>query len=451
MVDNPMHHGVRRVTPLITDTTIAGETKRDGVVPAHPGGGALRVSNDKWMVFFSTLDTRGWDAPRSIIYQLRRDAPDGPLIAEGCVERCRYDWEPLERGMKLFKSCGMPIAFGVPKGAIINGAPAVNGNRFVVKWYRWAQMLRDGRLLHPNHHSDDWPAGLAVRNQTLRVEWMQFRLRDDETDIEVLAEPTMLRQRGYDDGDVFCELGPNLFTNHAMVPASAMDDSHKHWLDCHTFVPYDGGAVEHGSIATVGFSFNAERDRYEWTRTGAMTQVAGRPIGEASVVRSGGRWLIATRSFTHDGATCWFVTDDPFAPLPEPVMTPTAGPPRTAFRSGSGDVWLFANAPSQQGHRHRLCAWRLDEQRMQLVDELVIADADALGLPMSDAMLDMPKLCPPIPGRSDELLLLRVITRRQTSNQDTAQTISDDEHAQAGIYAAHLDLGHNGGDPWRFE
>jgi hypothetical protein len=439
------------VAPLIVDTSIAGETKADGVVPAHPGGGALRVSEDKWIIFFATLDTRGWDANRSIIYQLRRGAPDGKLIVEGAIERCRDNWQPLEPDMKLFKSCGMPIAFGVPKGAIINNQPAVNANRFVVKWYRWAHMPGDGRLMHPNHHSANWPRGLSVRDHTLRIEWMQFRLRDDELDIDVLAEPTMLRQRGYESGDAFCELGPNYFTNHAMVPPSPTDDSHMHWLDCHTFVPYGNGPVEHGSIATVRFSFNIARDRYEWTRTGPLTHVPGRVIGEASVVRRDDHWLIAARSFTHDGATCWFKTSDPFAPLPEPAITPTAPPPRTVFRSGSGAVWLFGNAPSPRGDRRRLCAWRLDEQRMRLTDETIVADAKQLGLPMYRPMLDMAKLCPPIPGRSDELLLFRAITRRQTADQDLDHDISEAEQAQAGIYAARLDLGHDASDPWRFE
>ena len=104
---------VRYLGPLISDTGVAGETKADGVIPAHPGGGCIQASQDRWIVFFATLDTRGWDSNRSILYQVRKEAPDGPVVREGVIESCREDWDPLGRGDKLFKSCGMPIAFGV--------------------------------------------------------------------------------------------------------------------------------------------------------------------------------------------------------------------------------------------------------------------------------------------------------------------------------------------------
>ena len=67
---------------LATDTTIPGERKCDGITPAH-GNGAIQVSRTRWLLFSSTLDLSGWDAVRSILYQLRTDAPNGPALKEG--------------------------------------------------------------------------------------------------------------------------------------------------------------------------------------------------------------------------------------------------------------------------------------------------------------------------------------------------------------------------------
>ena len=52
--------------PLITDTSIPGVRKADGIIPAHPGGGALQLSADRWIIFYAGLDPRGWDANHSI-------------------------------------------------------------------------------------------------------------------------------------------------------------------------------------------------------------------------------------------------------------------------------------------------------------------------------------------------------------------------------------------------
>ena len=71
---------VRYLGPLITNTAVPGERKSDGVIPAHPGSGALRVAEDRWIIFYATLDLAGSDCNRSILYQLRADTPDGPML-----------------------------------------------------------------------------------------------------------------------------------------------------------------------------------------------------------------------------------------------------------------------------------------------------------------------------------------------------------------------------------
>ena len=102
---------------FLTDTSIPGERKSDYVIPAH-GNGALRASRSRWIVFASTLDPIGWDAVKSIIYQIRSDAPDGPVLNEGIVCSAISGWDPFNEGATLRKVHGMPMAFGTPKGAL---------------------------------------------------------------------------------------------------------------------------------------------------------------------------------------------------------------------------------------------------------------------------------------------------------------------------------------------
>ncbi|MEZ6190062.1 MAG: hypothetical protein R3C45_02080 [Phycisphaerales bacterium] len=63
------------------------------------------------------------------------------------------------------------------------------------KWYRWAHLRQGDRILHPSHNRDIWPDGLATKQRTLRIEWMQFRFNPQSDDIEPLTKPRELRQR----------------------------------------------------------------------------------------------------------------------------------------------------------------------------------------------------------------------------------------------------------------
>ncbi|MHC4874796.1 MAG: hypothetical protein ACYTFY_23365 [Planctomycetota bacterium] len=85
-----------------------------------------------------TLDTNGWDAVRSVIYQIRKDAPDGEVIKEGMLAEYESGWTPFGPDYPLRKVYGMPMVFGVPKGAKKDGKLLANQNVFAVKMYRAA-------------------------------------------------------------------------------------------------------------------------------------------------------------------------------------------------------------------------------------------------------------------------------------------------------------------------
>ena len=110
-----MLKGIHYRGGIITDTGVAGERKADGILPAHANG-SLRVSRDRWVSFFATLDPGGWDSVRSIVYQLRAGAPDGDIVGAGLVSRFVSGWDPLDEGISLRKVNGMPMALGFPEG-----------------------------------------------------------------------------------------------------------------------------------------------------------------------------------------------------------------------------------------------------------------------------------------------------------------------------------------------
>ncbi len=428
-------------TAVVTDAQLPGHSKRDGVIPAHPGGGALQLSANRWIVFFAGLDPRGWDANHSILYQLRADRPTGRVIARGIIDPSVENWDPLSCGDRLFKSCGMPIAFGVPKGATQNGLPLPHANVFAVKWYRVAQALRDGAILQPNDESHTtwpmnqrWPEGYAIQNQTFRLEWMQFRLNDREDDIEPLAGPTLLCEAGFCGSEHYCSLGPGYKINHAMKPPVPTDPSARQWIDVNTFTPYSGNTTGQMGLAAVRYAFNPKTGLYEWSQTGALRLLPDRSCGECSVNLIGDTWIIAARSFRPDGDTCWFRTRDPLRTLGQPTVTPCPHGPRTVFLCGDGRLRQFGHTRN----RSPLYCWEVNLKDFSLNNKTLIVDAHSSGMPFHMPFIDMPKLSPP-DGSDRQTLLYRVITRRQTAcHYDTEQPISPEEHREAGIYSSDL-------------
>src|SRR6266550_1368330 len=100
---------------LIHECTVPGETRKDDVFPAHPNG--IRLSRDRFLFIYATRGFRGIDEDRSIIYQVRSEGFDGPVLKEGLLAASIDDWDPLGDGKRYKRNQGAPTAFGVPKGA----------------------------------------------------------------------------------------------------------------------------------------------------------------------------------------------------------------------------------------------------------------------------------------------------------------------------------------------
>jgi hypothetical protein len=446
---------IERITykgPLVIDTTIAGERKCDGILPAHPG--ILQASRNRFILFFATLDPDGCDAVKSILYQVRAGAPDGAVLKEGVVAASQENWDPLQRGDAFSKRCGMPVAFGVPKGAKLGGRGAGHANHFVVKWYRYAHWRKNGKLLNPTSGpvGEEWPDHEAVRRDTLRVEWMQFRLNDAEDGIEVLEGPQTMRETGYETDAEFCSLGPGCHMNHAMVPPVPVDERCEEWVEFDTFASADARSGHgHGRVAPVRYRFNARTRRYEWVQTGKLLRVPGAGIGESSTVHSAGQeWIVAFRSWNSGFWTHWFRTDDPFGPLGEPTRTePNLSTPRHVYRCADGAMRIFTNEDNGRIRDPLLC-WSVDPKRFALTDRRVIADAREAHLPFASPRMDMSKLCPNQGAR--QLVVFRAITGKQTWFAGRGPSpVRAEEHERAGVHHAEILYREPVADPWDLE
>ena len=87
---------------LVSECTLPGETHNDDVYAAHPSG--IQASRDRWLILYATRGMDGWDSDRSTVYQLRRNAPDGPLIKEGMLGAGIYEGIDAGRG-RVANSC----------------------------------------------------------------------------------------------------------------------------------------------------------------------------------------------------------------------------------------------------------------------------------------------------------------------------------------------------------
>src|ERR1043165_426019 len=259
---------IKPVGMFIKDSTLPGETRKDDVVPRHAV--CIQVAKMRWLIVYYTHGFRGVDDERSILYQLRRDAPDGEVIKEGFLARVNADWRPdgvpaPPPGKTYFKQHGHAVAFGVPKGAIVDGKPAPNANVFVAQW-----RVLGRRLIAKEDRLERAANDPVLMAKTQDVEWVQFRLNDREVDLEILQAITQLRPKG--DGKL-----PSASMNQSFCPPVPFNKSASEWVVCNHF--------DKGRLAGLKFRFDPGSKRYEWVETSPFLADPKRPLSEASIVR----------------------------------------------------------------------------------------------------------------------------------------------------------------------
>ena len=338
---------VQHIGPLIRECTLPGETHKDDVVPRHAN--AIQVAKQRWLVVYSTHGYRGVDDERSIMYQIRQDAPDGAVLKEGFLVQGQNDWKPegapsAPEGKSYYKQHGHMVAFGVPKGATLEGKQLPHANLFAAKWRVAARPLDIKK-----DYLEKTPPALAAKTQA--VEWVQFRLNDREDDIEILQPAKVLRQKGFEKGDTFTSI-PVATMNQSFCPPVPFNRDASEWVDCNHF--------DRGRLAVLKHRFNAATKLYEWVETGPLLADPKRQLSEASLLRLPDGWLVATR--TNGGGVGWVKSANPFEKWPELVVTkePAVSAPLTAFACPDGAVRLFTgdrDVSAQKYDRDPLYSW----------------------------------------------------------------------------------------------
>ncbi len=427
---------------FIHECSLAGERRQDDVVPRHAN--CLQASRTRWLVVYSTHGWRGVDDERSIVWQLRRDAPDGPVVKEGFIARAQADWRPeglpaAAEGKVWFKQHGHMVAFGVPKGALIADRPAVNANVFVAKWRVLARALDLKRDYLEKTHAA----------ATQGVEWVQFRLNEREDDLEILQPVQRMRQQGFATGEQFCSAADAVSMNQSFCPPVPASADFTEWADCNHF--------DQGRLAVLKHRFDPPSGRYEWVATGPWLTAPRVALTEASLVRLADGWLVAARA---NGLVAWARSADPFAGW-EPVAfsrEPSVSAPLTAFRCADGVVRLFTGdrAVSPQNYdRDPLYCWDVNATgEVSVANRRIIFDSEAVKLPMRRAVRPKIDFCElfPLHGRT-QLVVHGVSTRAYNhpyEGQAGIPALTPEEKAGSGLHYARLNYRQAPEPLWKF-
>ena len=447
---------------FIAECTVAGETRADGAYP-HMAD-ALQLSKDRWLVLYGTrgflgVDQgfRGGDNDRSILYQLRKDSPVGPVVKEQVLAPYREDWDAVGDGGRYLKQHASVGGFGVPKGAIFRGGRVPHENVFVATWYCCARAKGTG--------VDDLPSAEfeeELFEKVFGIEWAQFRLNDSGTDIEMLQPPCMMRQKGYEQGGLFCSIEPRCAMNKWYVTPAPYTEDHSEWVQVPHFTR---------GIAAIRFMFNPSTRLYEWVQTGPLFETGyqsglrpseGIPyrLTETCVLRHHDSWVVAARSAEPGSknvpGTAWIRTDDLFKPLPKPVFPgrPVSNAPTGVFRCPDGVVRIFTGdrTLSPYGNeRDPLYCWDVDlDNGYRIFNSRVVFDATEAGMLVraeSATRVDMPNLFPHAGGR-EQWLGYRARVRRK---KHPTTRITDEEKRRSGLYLGRVLYSQTQPRRWQFE
>jgi hypothetical protein len=437
---------IRHQGKLLHECPHPGETRADGFYPGHAN--AAQLSRNRFLIIYSTRGWRGTDDNTSIIYQLRSDAYDGPVITEGILTKSIDDWDPLGNGERCVKAHVHPVVFGVPSGAMIKGKPAPSANLFVAKWERLGRRIdpATGFMLNVKETNPWLHAGSSA------VEWMQFRLNEAADDIEIVRPVDILRQRGFNEGYAFCD-APVRYMRQTMTPAVPFNDDGSEWIDY--------GYFDHNEIAALKYCYNVDRGVYEWTQTGPV--IPG-DFTEPSVARYSDSWIVAVRLWSSmriagGGPVTWFRIDDPFTDVPAPILPlqPRTTSPITMFQCADGALRLITNDPniSPYGHqRDPLYIWDVDPDRQFTAGEpQVLFYKRGAGIAIREEAgiaVDQGKFLPHT-GGCTQTVVHRVRPVATNDPKKLGAAVAEADKEPAGMYYATVRYAESYPGMWAFE
>lgn len=455
MIESVEHRG-----KFLHECPLRGETRGDGdIFPAHPN--ALQLSRDRFLILYSTRSYRGRDDERSAVYQLRADGWDGRVLANGFISRTRDDWNPLGDGKGYVKQHGHPVAFGVPKGAMLGGRRVPHENVFVVMWRicaRWIDPVT-GLMVWDEEHPE-------LTRATRGAEWLQFRLNDAEDDIEVIEPAQPMRQLGYEAGPRICEQ-PISFMIKGYVPATPLSEDCSQWVDMNTVDDPDREGSR-GAVMAARYRFDERSGRYQWVQS-------ARPIGpnlfEGGIVRWNGQYVGSARKLV--GATGmkpgsadlsvvnWWRTSDPFGDEQPALVEPpeqTNWHPTTIALGADGGIKRLGGSPAispYKGGRDPAYIFSIDPDRNFAVeDHHVVLDSRQADLPFEgSAYVDFLKLLPHT-GGCEQVILHRVSSPHTLDSQRLAKggrAATTEEMDASGIYWAKVRYSQSYPSFWEFD
>ena len=448
------HHGV-----LIDECLHEGEGRIDDTVPAHPNG--IQASADKWLLVYATRRWRGNDDDCSIFYQLRDQKPDGRLIKEGALALTSDDWHPegLNPNRTYKKMHRIPGAFGVPKGAMINGKPAPNANLFVIKWQRAARVFHPDTNVVNGTDTEIDPEMVSLTNAT---EWTQVRLNEAEDDLEIVRPVEIFRQKGYETGPSICSLEDAKFTVSSIQQAVPYNDDCTEWVE--------NGWIDNYLFRARKYRYNPEAGRYEWVETGPSIFPPHEHYGGGHLVRWKKGWAAVRTNmyidghFWHGRGLTWTRLEDPFvAPKeyfdpPEPETRTPANPyycPDGVLRyfGGEGPKSPYKN------ERDPLYCWDIDpENGFMPSNGRVVYDTVKAGLPIRREARPLVGMCKLLPhyGQRQHLVHRVQVTSRLTEHIHgepepwSFPPINEQEKAACAVYYATIDYDEVEPPPWSF-
>jgi len=422
---------------FIDDCTLAGEQKQDWLHPSHPF--CAQLSADRFLWVYQTRGFSGIDSEHSIIYQLRADQADGPVLKEGFLSKYREDWDLNGDGKLYIKSHGHPKVTGVPRGAVdAAGKIYPAENIFLATWYI-IPALRD-----PD-------TGVVDRVGNNLLECVHFRLNSDGSDIEFLDEaPYQFREKGFEKGRAVCSIEPaQAGVNQWLIPATPLDDKLTRWADALHFP---------GGIATIEIAFDRATKRYQWVRTGEMVteKVRGKLI-EGSLHRlAENDWILGARARGHHwgkGAygfcVAWYRTDDPFKGFGEPSYTkvPSSYCPKPAHLCPDGVLRVMSgHLGGGTTKRNPLFCWDVDPDNDFAVSKrrTLLDMRGKIKFPM----VGFAKLSPVKDNR--QVLTIRVTSMAQRQATEKFPALTKEELEHCGAYYSVLTYDTPVDDTWQF-
>lgn len=424
--------------PFIIESDLFGESKRDFAVPNYATG--LRLSTDRWLIVYDTVDSRGADFWRSVMYQIRADAPDGRIVKSGFIAELEVLDSLVGDRYPCWKGYGNPNVFGMPclsHGVSSSPTPGL----VAISYNSRIELMVDGRLVqYLPTLTPHWPKDVSAD------EWFDVLAR--------LGSPRLMRQ--YRFNPVTDELVPVSPAKPCPIVQPVrlchdlqgiinwgnpvrMDEHGLSWLE----VLVD--PTEDSLLVMRRYDFDTAAGLYHMTDK--VMQHQERPdfrAGEPSLAQIGPNdWMVAARCFRNSGNTLLYRTADPMTSLGPATELATTFGQRMLYRFADGSIRLTLNHQKEspyQDRRNPLYCYRIDPDTLQAVEKSTVFDSRAAGLDLHIPFVDHTHLFEPHrPGA--QLLTFRLIAEGMVWNRPDMQAVTPEEMRIGGLHCCEVTFG----------